>query len=1177
MEFIADLHIHSYLSRATAKNLNLEHLNLWAQMKGIAVVSTGDFTHPRWFSELSQKLEPAEDGLFKLRPEFADQTAHMIPPSCKGPVRFMLSVEISSIYKKDGKTRKVHNVVFVPDLELAEKFNKRLDRIGNISSDGRPILGLDSRSLLEIVLETSEDAFLIPAHIWTPWFSVLGSKSGFDSLEECFDDLTTYIFAVETGLSSDPAMNWRVSSLDGLTLVSNSDAHSPANLGREANLFDTEISYFAIRDALKSGDPERFLGTLEYFAEEGKYHFDGHRKCGVRLSPLETMKNKGHCPVCGRPVTIGVMYRVEELADRKAGARPKGAHPYTSLLPLTDILSEVFRVGPKSKKVACAYRALLERFGPEFEIIRKTPPDDFERHGPPLLAEAVNRMRSNQVCIAPGYDGEFGTISLFDDQERSQLIGQKSLFGVSSNSSTPTPPASGQTLPLEAHLPLRGTSGKGGEQGRGNEDDFPEKGLLGNLNEAQQKAVQYNGGPLLIVAGPGTGKTLTLAHRIAYLLQKGGARPEQILAVTFTNKAAQEMAGRLSKIFDGSKVLNGVTIKTFHALCLDIISLEANAIGSKHPVSMLNEADRTRFVRAVIQRMQDDLLCSTDCCPKKNQSERSLKRFRQAKTDLGNTLSGLDPDGISGLISKVKQLLLLPEDNLAGPVPEPFVDQFTPIYRAYQEVLHENHLLDFDDLILKTVRLFETHQAILRKYQERFCFISVDEYQDINYAQYSLIRLLAPEGHDICVIGDPDQAIYGFRGADVRYFHRFCEDYPSAKRILLKQNYRSTETILRASGQLIGVDDATRPQKGIWSGIHGARVLTVTELPTERAEAEYAVKTIEQEVGGISHFSMDSGRIDRLQQKKERSFSDFAALYRIKEQGKALEEAFARSGIPFQMVGDEKLQNRKGITELISYLKAGWSLACNLDVERILNFPSRGIGHGTFHTLQQWSEMKGCSLVTALERSDEISGLKPGPRSKLRVFSKDLKQLKEILNGMSLHEQIHHILHQFRFIDAMSGNKAFEEGLTAFLDLSRSFEDRGVDFLAHLALENARDRYEPAAEKVSLMTMHAAKGLEFPVVFITGCEDGLVPYRRKKGEQGDLLEERRLFYVALTRAQEKIYLTHAKKRLWFGKRTLQHTSPFLEDVEEDLKQYNKPFSGKPRSRIEEVQLSLFEV
>ncbi|MBW2330037.1 MAG: UvrD-helicase domain-containing protein [Deltaproteobacteria bacterium] len=1166
MQFIADLHIHSYLSRATAKNLNLEHQNLWAQLKGITVVGTGDFTHPQWFSELSQKLQPAENGLFELKPEFAAQTAHMVPPSCTGPVRFMLSVEISSIYKKDGKTRKVHNVVFMPEFELAEKFNQRLGRIGNISSDGRPILGLDSKSLLEIVLDISEDAFLIPAHIWTPWFSVLGSRSGFDSLEECFDDLTTYIFAVETGLSSDPAMNWRVSFLDGLTLVSNSDAHSPSNLGREANLFDTDLSYFAIRDALKSGDPKRFLGTLEYFAEEGKYHFDGHRKCGVRLSPLETMKNKGLCPVCGRPVTIGVVYRVEELADRKTGAKPEGTHPYTSLLPLTDILSQVFQVGPKSKKVACAYRTLLERHGPEFEILKKTSLDALERHGPPLLAEAINRMRNNQVHIAQGYDGEFGTISLFDNQERTQLLGQNSLFTV-----LPSPPRPSLSTkrdfiphsvePVEPVAPLTHTPHSAirnpqsvrpaflARTGDRLQDYSSSDGdLLQNLNEAQQEAVQYKGGPLLIVAGPGTGKTRTLTHRIAYLLLKGTARPEQVLAVTFTNKAAQEMAKRLRRLVDDSNAWKMLTIKTFHALCLDIITREADVLGISDPVSILNEADRRHMVKIAIQEAEN-----------------------------ASSPSESDLDHILGLTSLAKQRMLSPEDDLAGRLDTPLPDQFSNIYASYQELLSKNHLLDFDDLVFRTVRLFEGNEAISRKYQSRFSFISVDEYQDINYAQYRLIRLLAPGGHDICVIGDPDQGIYGFRGADVQYFHRFCEDYPAAKRILLKQNYRSTETILRASGQLIGVDDTRRAQKGIWSGIHGAKTLTVAELPTERAEAEYIVKTIEQEVGGISHFSVDSGRIDRLQDKKERGFSDFAVLYRIKELGKALEEAFARSGIPFQMVGNEKLQNRKGIVELISYLKSGWSLACDLDVERILNFPSRGIGDGTVHALKQWSEMRGGSLMTALERSDEISGLKPGPRSKLRIFSKHLNQLKEILNGMSVYEQIHHILNQFSIMDAMSGNKAFEQDLTAFLDLARSFEGRGVDFLAHLALEKAQDRYDRAAEKVSLMTMHAAKGLEFPVVFVAGCEDGLIPYQRKKGEQGDLLEERRLFYVALTRAQEKIYLTHAKRRLWFGERTLQYTSPFLEAVQEDLKEHKKPFSARPARKKEDSQLSLFEV
>ena len=289
MKFIADLHVHSKFSRATAKNLDLENLYIAAQLKGITVVGTGDFTYPQWFSEICEKLEPAEEGLCKLKDEIAKVCDEQVPDSCRSLVRFILSTEISNIYKKNDKTRKNHNLVLVPDLEVAEKFSAKLDRIGNIKSDGRPILGLDARNLLEILLETSDRAFLIPAHIWTPWFSILGSKSGFNSIQECFEDLTPHIFAAATGLSSDPPMNWRVSDLDRLTLVSNSDAHSPLNLGREANLLNTRLSYSGIKSALKSGDSDVFLSTFEFYPQEGKYHLDGHRNCNIRLNPRETM------------------------------------------------------------------------------------------------------------------------------------------------------------------------------------------------------------------------------------------------------------------------------------------------------------------------------------------------------------------------------------------------------------------------------------------------------------------------------------------------------------------------------------------------------------------------------------------------------------------------------------------------------------------------------------------------------------------------------------------------------------------------------------------------------------------------------------------------------------------------------------------------------------------------
>ena len=1154
MEFVADLHIHSYLSRATAKNLNLEYLNLWAQLKGITVLATGDFTHPQWFSELCEKLEPKEDGLFGLRPAFAAETAPMVPPTCHGPVRFMLCVEISSIYKKDGKTRKVHNLIFAPTLEAAKKINQRLERIGNIASDGRPILGLDSKTLLEIVLETSEDAFLIPAHIWTPWFSVLGSKSGFDSIEECFEDLTCHIFALETGLSADPAMNWRLSALDRFTLVSNSDAHSPANLGREANLFDTEPSYFAIRDALKTGDPKRFLGTLEYFAEEGKYHFDGHRKCKQRLSPIETLQNKGLCPVCGRPVTVGVMYRVEELADRKPGAKPEGAHPYTSLLPLTDVLSEVLQVGPKSKKVTTAYGALVERLGSEFEILRKTPIDALERHGPPLLSEAIHRMRNNQVTIAPGYDGEFGTVSLFTEDERYRLLGQKRLLGMPAGKRTTCRAQNSQpflfdqaTEAAKKELLVAETRASfiQPEASEAMEGSVTCEGLLENLNEAQQEAVRHQGGPLLIVAGPGTGKTRTLTHRIGHLLQEGIAKPEQVLAVTFTNKAAQEMAERLARIVRHQESLDKTTVKTFHGLCLYIISEERDALGVGHPICVLNEFDRRDLFKMAMEQAGRSLSPSTE-----------------------------SPEKLLHFISLAKQRLLSPEDDLSGTLPEALLDQFPSLYKAYEQLLWTNHLLDFDDLIFQTVRLFETNESACKQYQHRFRFISVDEYQDINHAQYRLIRLLARPSHDICVIGDPNQAIYGFRGADVQYFNRFCADYPGAKTIQLNQNYRSTETILRASGQIMGACGGKGDENGVWSGIYGAKVLTVARLPTERAEAEYIIKTIDQEVGGISHFSMDSGRTDPAHEKREHSFSDFAVLFRVKDQAKALRKAFERSGMPFQMIGDEKLEARKGIRELISYLKVGLSFSTDFDLQRIINFPPRGIGRGTVEALTTWSQTTAKPFVTALDHGAEIPGLKRPARDRLAGFSEDLQRLTKRIHGQEVHEQLQRILDQFNIRKAMSSDNGFQEDLATLLAMSRAFEDRSTEFLTTLSLEKEQDLYDPAAERVTLMTMHASKGLEFPILFIAGCEDGLIPFRKKDNE-GDLSEEQRLFYVALTRAQDKVFLTHTNQRLWLGRKNKQRISPYVEAIQEDLKQYRSPFSGRPAQGKRDRQLSLF--
>ncbi len=416
MKFIADFHVHSHYSRATSKDMCPEGIWKWAQLKGVQVIGTGDFTHPKWFKELNKKLEPGGEGLFALRKEH--QTGD-VPLSCSVDVRFILSAEISCIYSKNGKTRKIHSVILAPDFAGAARINLGLSRIGNLHSDGRPILGLDAKELLKIVLDASPDAMLIPAHVWTPHFSVLGSASGFDTMEECFEELTPHIHAIETGLSSDPLMNWRLSALDRLTLVSNSDAHSAAKIGREANIIDTDLSYPSIIEAIKTR--KGFLGTIEFFPEEGKYHYDGHRDCGVSFTPKETIHHGYLCPVCGRKVTVGVMHRVEKLADRDHGFRLEGAPFFTSIIPLPEIIAEGLKCGVNTKKVESLYFPLLAKLGSEFTILLESPLDDIERAGTPLIREAVSRIRTGNVHIAPGYDGEFGKIRIFGDVERKRL------------------------------------------------------------------------------------------------------------------------------------------------------------------------------------------------------------------------------------------------------------------------------------------------------------------------------------------------------------------------------------------------------------------------------------------------------------------------------------------------------------------------------------------------------------------------------------------------------------------------------------------------------------------------------------------------------------------------------------------------------------------------------------
>ena len=1128
MNFIADLHVHSKYSIATAKNLDLEHLYIAAQMKGINIVATGDFTHPAWFKEIENKLHPAENGLYELNKEFASLCDAQVPASCRRPVRFILETEISSIYKKDSKTRKNHNLVFMPNRRVAKKFNARLDRIGNIQADGRPILGLDAKNLLEIMLEVSDAAFLVPAHIWTPWFSVLGSKSGFDSLEECFEDLTPHIFAVETGLSSDPAMNWRVSGLDGLTLISNSDAHSPFKLGREANRFNTEFSYDGIKTALKTGDPEQFLGTFEYYPEEGKYHLDGHRKCDVRLWPHKTIAHDGICPVCGKPLTLGVLYRIQELADRPPGVKPQQHHSFASMIPLTDILSELLQKGPQTKTVRRAYNALLAELGSEFDILHNHDISTLEMAGVPFMGEAIRRMRHKEIQVNPGFDGEFGKIQIFEPGEREKLAGQKNLFNIPKTKikRTPThhPKPEKRNGKTKKKVPVQADS------------------HLAELNSAQRRVVEHKQGPLLIVAGPGTGKTRTLTHRIAYLIKNQKVPAGSILAVTFTHKAAREMQVRLQKLLGPSQPVPLAT--TFHSFCLKMLS-ETSA----HPPL------------ASIDDIEQDAL------------------FKMAASTVvaRGTPSDIPTRILKERILELKQQCLGPDDALGEVVmPEEDLAIITAVYRQYQHLLEIQKQWDYEDLIFKSVTVLESDEHVRTRYQNTYPYIFIDEYQDLNQGQYRLIRALAPSGRDVCAIGDPNQAIYGFRGSDVAYFNRFQTDFPEATVIHLTRNYRSTRTILEASNQVIQKDLHNPTQIKTYSQIDGLRTVHILQSPSDQAEAVAVGKTIERLVGGSGFHAIDFGKVDGNPVEEPLSFNDFAVLYRTRAQGDTLAPVLDKAGIPFQIANRRARYNDGVLGGLISLLKLVHESGSYRDFTNIIKKTNSGVGIKTCQALTSWGVENNYDLNQALSQARRfpIPGMRRVRQSKINAFSGYLKQLKAESAAMTGALKVRFLLEKTKWGRQPGNDAATLDGLRHLFETAERFDHRTNALLAHLALESDTDLYDSGAEKVALMTLHAAKGLEFPVVFIVGCEEDYLPYRRPEKALVDREEERRLLYVAMTRARDRLYLSWAETRRIYGKKTNRCLSSFVQDIETRLKTLAK--TGRHRKQpAGQKQLELF--
>jgi uncharacterized protein (TIGR00375 family) len=1146
MKFIADLHVHSKFSRATAKNLDLENLYIAAQLKGIKVVGTGDFTYPAWFAEIREKLEPAEEGLFKLKDDIAGACDEQVPISCREPVRFILSTEISNIYKKNDKTRKNHNLILVPDLAVAEKFSAKLDRIGNIKSDGRPILGLDARNLLEILLEKSDESFLIPAHIWTPWFSVLGSKSGFNSIEECFEDLTDHIFAAETGLSSDPPMNWRVSNLDGLTLVSNSDAHSPRNLGREANLINSQLSFYGIKSAIKSGDPDTFLGTFEFYPQEGKYHLDGHRNCKIRLDPQETAKYDGKCPLCGKSLTLGVLNRVESLADRKQGLKPSTHQSFYSIIPLAEIISDIFQVGVTSKKVQTNYLKSLQQLGNEISILHTLETDMIEGAGIPLLGEAIRRMRQKEVDILAGYDGEYGSIKIFDSHEREHLLGQKTLFSIPKKNSAAKSALQSKAPIPQASLaePLKLSKTKKQLNLFNDTEKFD---ILTQLNDEQRRVVEYPGGPLLIVAGPGTGKTRTLTHRIAFLLMNKKVSGKHVLAVTFTNKAAQEMRARLTSLMGDTRSLP--LVATFHSFCYQILNEQ-----NKNTKDIIDDHHR------------DFLITEALAYARKKGCQVSLKPKRILEYIIAAKQQILDPDEFEKLnaVDFGSQNKIISE-----------------IYRTYQDMLTIQNLYDYEDLIFHVVRRFESDEKLCEKYRKKFQHIFVDEYQDLNQAQYRIIRALAPEKNavkDLCVIGDPDQAIYGFRGSDVRYFDLFMSDYPDTGMINLTRNYRSTKTILNASFQIINNHRHLSSDLRTYSEIDGIKTISIMELSSDKAEAKTIAGLIEQQIGGTGYHSIDTRKEIEVNDAISRSYSDFAVLYRTNEQHRVIKRIFENAGIPVQIASRENALNQKGLPQIISLLKVIEGRGGYFDIESVMPLLIPGVGKKYLGSFKNWCYQNRFDMPQGLLKAARfpIPGLKSSHQQKLYDFFRQLSQYKDQIGGFSVAKKLLYLGKNTRFEGILNSDVKTKEAFERLIDIAENFAADVSAFLTRIALQTDTDEYSQTAEKVSLMTMHAAKGLEFPVVFITGCEDNFIPYKQHNTRQADIEEERRLFYVAMTRAKERLYITRAKKRRIYGKFEDRVLSPLVANIENRLKKDETPRPNKKKQKENgHVQLQLF--
>ncbi|GAB6036504.1 hypothetical protein JCM15519_10630 [Fundidesulfovibrio butyratiphilus] len=1039
----ADLHVHSRYSRATSKGLTPRNLAAWARVKGIDVVATGDFTHPAWLSELSETLVEDGQGLYRLKDPKGLEAEIPWLDGCPvpGDSKFILSAEISSIYKRDGKVRKVHNLVYMPSFEAVLKLNAKLERVGNLQSDGRPILGLDSRHLLEMVLETDPLAFLVPAHIWTPWFSLFGSKSGFDSIEECFGPLSNEIFALETGLSSDPEMNWLLSSLDRFRLISNSDAHSGEKLGREANLFSGPASYEGIYRALRGeGVGHDFLGTVEFFPEEGKYHLDGHRACSVVLDPQETKAKGGLCPVCGKPLTIGVLHRVMDLADRQEPKHPPGRPGFVSLVPLSEVLGELHQAGPATKKVRAHMAKLLARLGPEMHILSDAPLEDLSADSP-LLAEAISRMRQGRVFRRPGFDGEYGRISVFAPGELTRLSRGVGL--------APPPDRAAQPARAKSRPEATGHNAPGGApSGTDPADPDPEPASppasAPALNPAQARAATAASAHTLVLAGPGTGKTHTLVARIRSLVENGAA-PGSVLVVTFTRRAAQELRERLGAL--------PVTADTLHALAYDSWT---EAYGEK-PVLLSEDAASRLFAQANpeltgAQRKQAwrDLGLDREC-------------LRRPREQGGSYHAAQAPPGTT-------------------PAPSSAADPAREAAARYARQKASWNLVDYTDLLEFWLEKIESGVPEIP-----FQHVLVDEAQDLSPLQLAIVRaLVGAHGRSLFAIGDPKQSIYAFRGA-VSHVERTLTDFwPDLAVVSLAENYRSTQAILDlAHGVFPDSPSLLATRQG------PAGEIVEFTAPSALREVSWMAEKIRALLGPTS------ATLAGTRPGAGLSPGDVAVLVRFKGLMGPIRKALTQFGVPCSVPEAE----------------AFWADA---RVQAILNAAGRFLG---------LTDREGALPLTCPDQ----------------VLARGPKEIALHLRDIQPFDRLFWQSREFAQLCDVYAAQGGWPGLLSF-----------VNGQTELELVGRR------AEKVRIMTLHASKGLEFEAVFLPALEDGILPFAGaglltgtpSPGETPpDEREEERLFYVGLTRAKSRLYLSHARKRELYGRQLTLKPSRLLKKLD----------------------------